>query len=278
MIKSEGIAAGSRELMSTVPAFDLARLQSSSFLQGVEFHDELDSTNSRALQRAACADCACPLLVLAEHQHRGRGRGEHRWWSSAGAMTFSVIVNADDYGLSLRNCPRVALAAGLAVCDGILAVLPGEEVRLKWPNDVYLRGRKVCGILVEGLPAPVPRLVIGIGINANNCLQTAPDELRSRATSLVDVTGHVLDRTGLLLEILQHLASVLRLLGTSEFSLAQRWQPYCMLQGRTLSVQWGPRRLEGVCRGIDGDGALLLQTVTGLESCFAGVVTHVDDG
>ena len=128
--------------METVAAFDLARLQSDSFLQRIDFHEELDSTNSRALQLATGAGCLCPTLVLAEHQRRGRGRGDHRWWSSPGALTFSLIVDERAYGLSLRSSPRVALAAGLAVCEAILAILPDEDVRLKWPNDVYLRGRR----------------------------------------------------------------------------------------------------------------------------------------
>lgn len=257
-------------------AFDLARLGSSDFLRGSEFHEELDSTNSRALRRAADARCACPWLVLAEHQRQGRGRGDRRWWSSPGALTFSVIVNADDYGLALPNFPRIALAAGLAVCEGIRTLLPDEDVRLKWPNDVYLRGRKVSGILVEGLSAPAARLVIGIGVNANNSLGDAPEELRSQAASLVDLTGRVLDRTELLLQILQHLSSVLRQLNAHDFSLAQRWQSFCMLQGRALRLQWGSRQLVGVCRGIDGNGALLLQTESGLEACPSGVVTPID--
>ena len=122
----------------------------------------------------------------------------------------------------------------------------------------------------------MPRLVIGVGVNVNNSLQAAPEEVRSQATSLVDAAGRQVDRTELLLQILQRLASILQQLSAPEFSLAEHWQPYCMLQGRELCLQGGGRRVVGVCLGIDREGALLLQTESGLESCFAGVVTRID--
>ena len=77
----------------------LTRLQADTFLQGVEHHAEIPSTNDRSLELCAEAELPVPFLVLADQQTAGRGRGNNRWWSSDGALLFSLIVDAFDYGL-----------------------------------------------------------------------------------------------------------------------------------------------------------------------------------
>ena len=150
--------------------------------------------------------------------------------------------------------PRVSLATALAVCEAILERWPHHDVRIKWPNDVFLQGRKVCGILVETVASRPGSAVIGVGVNVNNSLREAPATLRDTATSLIDVLGNSADRADLLIRILQQLAVTLRQLEAESLQLSDRWQQLCLLQGRTVCLESGGRRSVGVCQGIDEEG------------------------
>ena len=129
--------------------FDLDRIQASGVVREVEFHEEIGSTNDRAAELACGGQLECPVLVLAAHQTGGRGRASNRWWSAPGALTFSLVLDAHHVGLPDQRWPQIALAAGAAVGEAIEKTIPQAAVRLKWPNDVYLAGKKTCGILVE---------------------------------------------------------------------------------------------------------------------------------
>jgi BirA family biotin operon repressor/biotin-[acetyl-CoA-carboxylase] ligase len=262
-------------LYTAISPFPSRRVVATTFVRHVEYYDELGSTNDQALQLVAAGEAAYPLLLVADRQHSGRGRGQNRWWSAPGALTFSLAVDGNATNLPAWTWPRISLSSGLAVCEAVLELLPGYDVRLKWPNDVYLESRKVCGILVETSPARPGAVVIGVGVNVNNSLADAPEEVRATGTSLVDVAGRCFDRWPLLIRILQELAQHLDQLETGTLELSDCWRRLCMLHGRTLCVESGGRRLIGVCQGIDDAGALLLQTEGGLERCFAGVVARV---
>ncbi len=253
---------------------DLDRIVAETLVEHTDYHPKLESTNDRALEIAReGAELHAATLVLADRQTAGRGRGENRWWSDAGALTFSLLLPNESLSLPPADKPKTSLVAGLAVGDAIEQLVRGEKAQLKWPNDVYLRGRKVCGILVEAIDGSGGALVIGIGVNVNNSLSNAPDDLRSTATALCDVTGRAVARTDLLVVILQHLELQLRKLRSGNSQLQRRWQERCLLTGQTIHVDTPSRQLVGVCRGIDDHGALLLEIGTSVERCLAGVVT-----
>ena len=273
---------------------ELRRLQAETFLEQIEFHPELASTNDLALELVSRGSVQTPLLVLTERQRAGRGRGGNRWWSDAGALTFSLVVQSPATNPPASCGPKVSLTVGLAVCETLEDLLPGFAVGLKWPNDVFLAERKVCGILVEVPPGPTrsltqdPRnlrdsgdlntrkLVVGIGLNVNNSFASAPAELQATATSLLDATGHKHHLGEVLTRLLRRVAERLQLLWQGELDLPRHWEPRCLLRGRTVQVTAGRRQTVGVCRGIDEQGALLLQTSSGVERCFSGVVTRVE--
>ncbi|MFV1966815.1 MAG: biotin--[acetyl-CoA-carboxylase] ligase [Pirellulaceae bacterium] len=256
-------------------SFDLARIVAETIVQRVAYHDVLDSTNDFALAELATGEVTQPLLVLADRQRAGRGRAQNRWWSAPGSLTFSLVVDGNAWNLSARSWPRISLGTSLAVSEVLRFIVPNEEVQLKWPNDVYLRSKKVCGILVESSPRHPNLLVIGVGMNVNNSLSEAPSELRETAISLVEAFGYPLDRTDLLVRVLRQLSDRLRQLSTREWPLSDCWSEHCMLQGRTVCVVSGARRHVGVCQGIDDEGALLLQSDAGLQKLFAGVVARI---
>lgn len=254
----------------------LERLRTGSFLAELEFHPELPSTNDRALMRCLDPEAKLPALVLAERQTAGRGRGGNAWWAASGALTFSLILPADRHRLSPQRHPQVSLAIALAVGDAVDAVLGSESVRLKWPNDVYLAGRKVCGILVEAPPSRPDVLVIGVGLNVNNAFSDAPAELRSRAASLADVAGRTFDLAGLLQDLLARIDARLFALAQGSLHLPAEWQRRCLLGGRHIAVAAGSQTSFGLCRGIDADGALLLERDGRVQRCYAGVVSGLE--
>src|SRR6266478_5912911 len=108
-----------------------------------------DLNDDRALELCGQADLPVPFLVLAERQTSGRGRGSNRWWSNDGALLFSLIIDAAEYGLPEARWPQLSITAGASVCEALTSFVNAGIIRLKWPNDVWLNGRKTCGILVE---------------------------------------------------------------------------------------------------------------------------------
>lgn len=249
------------------------RLAASPHLAGLEFHAEIASTNDRALELAADPTVRLPLLVLAHRQTAGRGRGTNAWWSADGALTFSLILDPQALGVDSSRWPCLSLASAVAVCRLLERRAPHTPRALKWPNDVFLAGRKVSGILVEVTPASRPdhrRLVLGLGLNVNNSWQSAPAELAQVGTSLCDHTGTHHDRTELLLDLLHELHSQWQQLVRGDAELPRAWQSLCMLRGRSLEVAAGSHQIAGRCEGIAEDGRLLVAAPDGTIQRIAG--------
>jgi BirA family transcriptional regulator, biotin operon repressor / biotin---[acetyl-CoA-carboxylase] ligase len=251
---------------------DVERIRSAGFVSEIEVHTEIGSTNDRAAERALEPALRCPCLILAERQSGGRGRGSNTWWSGPGALTLSLVLEPRRIGLPTERFPQVALAFGLAVCQVIEETLPGTAVGLKWPNDVFLRGKKVSGILIESSNAASGRLVAGIGLNVNNSLAAAPLELRATAVSMIDVAEQSLDRTGVLIALLGRIELWLAALARDETAVFDRWRSYCVLTGKSVRLKAGTRDVAGLCQGIDDSGCLLLSTSQGTEAHRSGTV------
>jgi BirA family biotin operon repressor/biotin-[acetyl-CoA-carboxylase] ligase len=255
---------------------DLDRLVAETFVVEVDYHPQLDSTNDRALQLARSGDpLPGAMLVLADRQTAGRGRGNNRWWSGEGALTFSLLLPNKSLALPSVTIPQTSLLAGLAVAAAVERLVPGETAQLKWPNDVYLRRRKLCGILTEAISGSAGALVIGIGVNVSNSFSDAPQDVREAAISLVEVATASCERIVLLIAILQQLELQLKRLRAGDSQLQQQWQDRCLLTGQTLQLDTPGRQLVGICRGIDEQGALLLEVGKNIERCVSGTVTLI---
>ena len=168
--------------------------------------DVTDSTQSEA-QRLAAAGAPEGTVVTALHQRAGRGRRGHDWWDVPGeSLLASVLLRPRG---PVTAAPQLSLVGGLAVADALVAVA-SVPARIRWPNDLLVDGRKVCGILAEAssdsVGAGAGRLhhvILGIGVNL---AQTAfPEALADRATSLRLVTGRAPEAAAVLAAVLEQL-------------------------------------------------------------------------
>lgn len=234
------------------------RLLAETFLRSVEHHPEIDSTNTRAMHWL-CDAPERPALVLADRQTTGRGRGANTWWAADGALTFSLVLGADSVPAGVHD-PRISLITALAVADSLERDVSNPPVRIKWPNDVYLGEKKICGILLEVPPQRPGNCIIGIGINVNNSFGSAPAEIRHSGTSLADEVGRDFDRLQLLIQFLHNMDGRIAELVDTPRQLPERWQSRCLLHNRRVELRTAAAELTGVCRGIREDGALLLDT------------------
>jgi BirA family biotin operon repressor/biotin-[acetyl-CoA-carboxylase] ligase len=257
----------------TPPEFQ--RLIQETCIVKVEHHPTIGSTNDRAAELAKSGEAELPLLVIADEQTAGRGRGGNRWWTGGGSLAFSVLFDAKTYDVSRLASPMIGLAAGLAVVETIRPIFDHPEVEsvrlgLHWPNDVFAAGKKIAGILVEVLADR--KIVLGIGLNVNNSTADAPAGLQSTATTLFDLTKTRHDRIGILISLVNHLKSHLDLFRAAPKKLSAAADAVCLQKNERLHLQCGQTVVSGLCRGIDGTGAILLETDDGLKAFTSGVL------
>ena len=250
---------------------DLARLAESSVVARVEHFATLGSTQDRAHELARSGEAlSLPLLIVAEEQTAGRGRGINRWWTGRGSLAMSLLFDPADWNVSRIPLPERSLAVGVAIVDTIAPLVADHRVGLHWPNDVYAAGKKVAGVLIDVLPDG--RHIVGIGLNVNNSLAAAPDEVRARAASLSELAGRPFDRTAVLLNLLDQLQAAVQDSAASPEHFGERFNDLCLQIGQQLTVESGSQRTTGTCVGIAADGALLLDTPVGMQKVYSGVL------
>lgn len=240
----------------------------------VEVFDELPSTSDYALANAFGYCDQLPALFVARRQTKGRGRGVRSWFAGEGALTFSMLLSPADLAIDPSNWSRCSLIAGVAMCQTLEKYIEAGLLRVKWPNDVYLSGRKVCGILVEKRELGTPILCLGIGVNVNNSLEHAPIEVQQRAIALADVTHRKYFLPEILLEFLVRFRTLCTENSESLDALLPYWRQYCLLTGRKVETMQGENEWVGECHGIDGQGALLIQTSSGHRRVVSGEITR----
>ena len=214
------------------------------------------------------------VVVLAESQTRGRGRLGRQWMSPAGkGLWFSVLLRPD---LPPQATTQLTVASATALRRA-LAAETGLRPEIKWPNDILLSGKKVCGILTE-LSAEVDRVkyvILGIGVDVNLNTADFPAELRDSATSLKAELGKALSRAELAVEILRQLdADYAKIIAGGFAAIADEWEEHCTTIGRQVTIRAGDREVRGRAESLGEDGALLVRTEHGhLERVVGGDVT-----
>lgn len=213
------------------------------------FHKELDSTNQEALKLGREGACD-GSVVLAERQLAGRGRRGTSWFCGEGAgLAFSILLRPKS---KRALWPRLSLVAGLAVAKSIESV--GLLSEIKWPNDILISGRKVCGILVE---AEDDFVVVGVGLNVGEV--QLPRELRGVATSLAQERGSEKTREEHLLAIVAKVDSWRERVDGGFEGILEQVRIRCALSGKDIEFWEGQEQKRGFCEGIGEGGDLLVR-------------------
>lgn len=243
-------------------------------LMSVDFHSQFAATASslpepfRLWLRETCestSDEARALgmsgapggeVVVSDTQTAGRGRRGAAWFGTPGeSLLFSILWRPE---LAKPLWPRLALAAGLAVAEACEAHVPLAGI--KWPNDIWISGRKIAGILVEAGPDFV---VVGIGINVNT--PSFPEAIRETSTSLAIETGHRVDRGELLGKTLARFVIHANRLNGDFETLLGGVRQRCVLTGHLVDLRSPSGPVHGHCDGIGPSGELLVRTTQGLQ-------------
>lgn len=218
---------------------------------------------SRSIHRSVC---------VAEHQSSGRGRRGRKWISPfARCVALSIGYESKKTPLQLQG---LSLAVGVAVCE-VLQRFGAAACQLKWPNDVLHSGDKLCGILIEHQQhGDMHQYVAGIGVN----IALTPDECESvtqRVCSLTDIAGVNIDRTALSADITREVLAAVGLMESSGFgAFSQRYARADWLFGKPIELSMADgSSVVGTGAGVTCDGALLVQTSTGLRHFIGGEVS-----
>jgi BirA family biotin operon repressor/biotin-[acetyl-CoA-carboxylase] ligase len=247
-------------------------LRGTIFGGSVHHYYRAGSTNTIALD-AAAKGAPEGSIFLAEQQTAGRGRGSNQWHSAESVGIYCSVVLRPQ--LPPSDVLTLTLAAGLAVQSAIQEIDPRVLPDLKWPNDVLIYGKKVCGILTEMVSEAtrVRHIVVGIGINVNHA--DFPAELQPIATSLRMATGTEWSRIELCAALLKSLdreyKALLTAAGAHADILRRFEQHSSSVRGREIWIEENPD-LRGTTEGLDDRGFLQIRTRQGVRPVYSGTV------
>ncbi|MCS1351013.1 biotin--[acetyl-CoA-carboxylase] ligase [Mechercharimyces sp. CAU 1602] len=238
-----------------------ALLHTKSFGQSIRYYSSLDSTQTAAHQwaRSGAEEGA---LVVAEEQTAGRGRLGRSWHSPAQTGIWMSLILRPPIPLTLA--PQLTLLASVAVAQGIEQAT-GVSASIKWPNDLLLEGKKVCGILTElrGEQDQIDYVILGIGINAKGVTHEWPEEIRERAT-ILPTTKRKWRRAELTALILYSLEMLYQQYMDEGFApIRTQWEARSSMLGERINARTGKGFVEGIACGLNDHGALVVTTSEG---------------
>ena len=247
-------------------------VQLTPFGYRIYHYSEVHSTNKLA-KKIARESIREGVVVLAETQTHGRGRLKRRWASPNGGLWFSMILRPK---ISPKETVRLTFIMSSTVAETIKTMF-GVETKVKWPNDILIGNRKVCGILTEAVTTgdSVEFVVIGVGLNANIDLNSFPNNLKETATTLKHELGAEVDLKALMLNILQTFEEKhQQLLKGFWNSLLKEWKDLASFLGKRIVITSFDEAFTGEALDVDQDGALLVKLEGGdIKRVLAGDIT-----
>jgi len=235
--------------------------------------DSIDSTNLEALRQAK-AGAPEGVCIVAREQAKGRGRLDRSWQSPPDAGLYLSLILRPQF--PMNTWPLITLMTALAVYESLMKTC---ELRadIKWPNDLCVNDRKLCGILAETVETALgPAAVVGIGINLSSEIVPL---VQSEATSIESETGRKPDGEVILNELLNSIAERYDLLHSTagcEHIIREWCEHSSFAMGRRVRVSLSDEAFEGTTRGLESDGALRVETAGGkMKVVRAGDVTAV---
>lgn len=252
-----------------------AGLKTAMIGKNIQYFKETESTN--IIARGIAKSVEEGTVVIAESQTGGRGRLGRKWISPEGGIWLSIILKPRIQPL---YASRITLLAGVSVAKAIRAL--GLPAKIKWPNDVLINGKKVCGILTE-IEAEIDLIdycVVGIGIDANIDTETFPEEARDSSTSLKRELGHEINRVEFVQRLLEEFEALYQRFQKDDFSsILEEWRNMSATIGEWVKISTQTKTIYGEAIGVDNEGALILETGEGkLEKIVAGNCEHLRRG
>lgn len=238
----------------------------------IKYFKETESTNIIAHKIAASVNEG--TLVIAESQTAGRGRLGRKWISPEGGIWLSIILKPRIQPL---HAPQITFLAGVSVARTIRSL--GLPAKIKWPNDILINGKKVCGVLTEIRAEAdlIDYLIIGIGIDANVDTESFPDDIRDSSTSLKKEKGEKIDRAGFVRKLLEEFDELYLKFQKEGFKpILEEWRNMSATIGEWVKITTQAHTIYGEATGVDNEGALILETAEGhLEKIVAGSCEHL---
>lgn len=238
----------------------------------VLYFDTIDSTNTKA-QELAEKGYQSGTLVVADKQESGKGRRGRSWVSPSGTGIFMTLMIKPD--INPNNASMLTLVAALAVAKAITSVT-GEEALIKWPNDIVVNGKKVCGILTE-MNAQfdyINHIVVGIGINVHN--ESFPEEISQMASSLmIEAGGKRFHRAQIIAETMSYFEQYYdTFLKTQDLSaLVREYDELLVNRNKSVRVLDPKEPFDGKAMGITSKGELIVDTWESRKLVSSGEVS-----
>ena len=223
------------------------------------YYQETGSTNDEAY-RLGVAGASEGTVVVADRQTKGKGRMSRIWHSPAGSNIYTSVILRPN--LKPAAAPQISLVAGVAVAETLDYYCPGR-VQLKWPNDVLINGKKVCGILAQMKTGAkgVDFVIVGIGINVNIRQNQFPADIREIATSLNAETGQEISREDLIISLYENFAKWYKKLLQDGFAaVKEKWLGLAPMIGQNIQVMFLDEKVSGKVLDLDEDGSLIILT------------------
>lgn len=233
--------------------------------------ENIDSTNIFA-KKLAKDGISEGCVIIAGKQKKGRGRKNRTWSSPEGGLWFSIILYPR---IHPQNAMIITMVASISIIEAITKRINSKSVVIKWPNDILVGGKKICGILTE-FDAEMDRInfvVIGIGINVNNELK---NELNDIATSFKIETDMKYSIVELLADILNNFDKNYNYIKIGKLSyIKDSWLKYANIIGKNIKVIYENAFLYGEVINVDNDGSLLIKTKEGEKRIICGDITYL---
>jgi BirA family biotin operon repressor/biotin-[acetyl-CoA-carboxylase] ligase len=262
--------------MTLSPEFLKQRLAGQFIGHQLHYYEEIGSTNDEAF-RMGSAGAPEGTALIANTQSAGKGRMQRVWYSPAGSNIYTSIILRPK--ITPPRAPQISILAGVAVAEVLESYCP-DRIKLKWPNDVLIDGKKVCGILsqMKTAASEVDFIVLGIGINVNISYSQFPKEICHLATSLAIETAREISRQELIISLYENLAKWYKQLLQSGFDrIKEKWLSISPMIGKSVQVMFKEEAVSGKAIGLDEDGSLILLTAGNIElKVSAGDATIVN--
>lgn len=238
----------------------IAALTNGSMWKNIELKETVDSTNTFLKHKS---DLKCGDVIIAETQTEGRGRRGRTWFSPQGNLYMSVCVNADG---SFEKASLVGLTMAVAATETISSL--GIDCKIKWPNDIVINGRKVCGILSETAVTQKNNLFCIVGIGINTEISHFSEEVINPAVSLRDVHNEKIDINKFTADLLLTFEKYL-----NNANMIEKYRKYCVNIGRTVKIADGGNEYTAEAVDIGENGNLIIKTKSGYAAVNSGEVS-----